>query len=131
MDKFSSQIAECDPLLRSRGLNFPERGGNNLERKILHDIRYHLLETLNFERGVMLIHSRHVVAKRRREVFLIAEHDVYVRCDAAALALCPFFPALTFPQEPSVAYVVRNHRAGPPPRPHPFHTHSPLLPSKP
>src|SRR6266851_6827993 len=96
--EFAAAIADCAPIIRSRGLSFPERGGNNLERKILHDLRDHLLETLNFERGVMLIHSRHEVAKRRREVFFIAEHDVYVRCNAAVDVLRLFFAAVGFPQ---------------------------------
>src|SRR5436309_508007 len=90
-------ITNRTPIIQSRGLSFPERGGDNLERIILQHLRDHLLETLDFERGVMFIHSRHVVAKRRREVFLIAEHDVDVRRDAAVDVLRPFFAAVRLP----------------------------------
>src|ERR1700674_3258576 len=112
--EFAAAIADCTPIILSGRFGLPESGRNDLEGIILHDLRDHLLETLNFEHGVMLVHPRHVVTKRRREVFLIAKHDVYVRCDAAVDVLCLFFAAVRLPQGRPVVQVVRNDRAVPP-----------------
>src|SRR5437762_1040231 len=74
------RIADRAPIIQSRSLSFPERGGHNLERIIFHDLRDHLLETLNFKRGVMLIHSRHVVAKRSEEHTSELQSPMYLVC---------------------------------------------------
>src|SRR6266851_875406 len=107
-------IAYRAPIIQSRSLSFPERGGHNLERIIFHDLRDHLLKTLNFKRGVMLIHSRHVVAERRRKISFIPEHHVDVRCNAAVDVLRLFVAAVRLPQGRAVVQVVGNDGAVPP-----------------
>ena len=111
-------ITNRAPVIQSRGLSFPERGSNNLERIVLHDLCNHLLEAFHFECRMMLVHPRNLVAQRGRKVLLIAEHDVDVRRDTPIYLLRLFFPAMSLPERGTVIQVVRNNRAVTPRRLH-------------
>src|SRR6266403_5770370 len=102
------------PIVQCRSFCLPERGSNNLERIFLYNLRDHLLETLHFKGGVMRIHAGDFVAKSRREVFLIAEHDVYERGNASVNILRLLLSAVRLPQRSAVVQVIGNDRAVPP-----------------
>src|SRR5271155_1401921 len=101
-------IADGAPIILRGGFCFAQSGGDNLERIFLHDRGDHLFETFHFERRVMLVHAWDFESERRGKILFIAEHDVYVRSDAAIYFLCGFLSAVGLPEGCAVIQVVGN-----------------------
>src|SRR5580704_8596375 len=97
LKKLAVAITDGAPIVLGSRLGFPQSGGDNLERIILHGLGDHLLEALRFKRRDVLVHPRHFVAQRGGKVFLIANHDVDKRGDAAVHLLRLFLAPMRLP----------------------------------
>src|SRR5712691_5202338 len=113
-------ITDGAPIIQCGGFCLSQRGGNNFERIILHRLRDHLLEAVDLKPRVMLIHARHLVTERRREVFLVAKHDINLRCDSPVDFLGLSLAAKGLPQRGAVIQVIGNDGAVPPGSLHSF-----------
>src|SRR5262249_32841403 len=111
LKKAAIRIANCAPIVDGRRLGLTQRGSHDLERKLLDGGMYHLLEGLNLDAGNMLVQPLYLQAKRRGEIFLVADHDVYVRSQASVNLLGTLLAANTLPQRLAIIKIIRNYGA--------------------
>src|SRR6476646_541672 len=90
-------ITDRAPVILRGGFCFAKRRGHHLEGIFRYNLCDHLLEALDLKRYVMLVHARHFESQRRREILLIAQHDVDVRSNPAVYFLRGFLSAMRFP----------------------------------
>src|SRR5216683_3735700 len=104
-------IADGAPIVQRGGLGLAQRGGDDLERIVLHNFGDHLLKAFDFEGGVMLVHAGNFVAECGGKIFFVAEHDVDVGSDAAVHFLGLLFATKGFPKGCAVVQIVGDDDA--------------------
>src|SRR5713101_2144932 len=104
-------VANRAPIVSRGSGGFAKRGGDDFEGKVVQNLPDHLFEGFRVECGERLAGSGHFVAKRRREIFFIAEYDVHVGSDAAVDFLSPLLSAERSPQRITIVQVIGNDDA--------------------
>src|SRR5215471_5251745 len=76
LEKLPIVVTDGTPVVARGGFGFAQRGGHDLEGKLLYDRLNHLFESIDLERGHMLIHAWHFKPKSGRKIFFVAKHDI-------------------------------------------------------
>src|SRR5213082_1277088 len=69
--ELSIAVTNRAPVIQRRGFCLPQSRRHHLERIIFHHFCNHLLKSLDFKRGYVLVHPRHFVAQRGRKILLV------------------------------------------------------------
>ena len=104
--------ADRAPVVDRRGLDRAQRRRDRLEVRVdRHRLVDHLAEALDLERRHVLVDAFDRDAERRREVLLVADHDVHVLRDLAVDRLRLLLSADRLPEARAVVEVIARHRA--------------------
>src|SRR6516225_184865 len=102
LKKRPAVIADRPPIILRRCLRLAQRGRHDLERILPHNRLDHGLEPLQLKIGQVLVRPRHGKSERGRKIFFVPQHDVHIRRNPTIHLLCPFLPAVRFPQRTPV-----------------------------
>ena len=115
------RVADRAPIVAAGRICLAQGRSHHAEGKLLDHLLDHLLERFDLDIGNVFVHPRHFKAKRRREVFLVAEHYIHQRGQLAIDLLRPFLAAYGLPERLAVVQIVGDNYAMPAGCLHRFH----------